>query len=383
LTDELARSGVPVDRTSVYAEEGTAAHTLGEECLRTGSDAEAWLGYVVKGKQILQDDFDEGFPVTDEMADAVQVYLDVVRAEHRRLDHSELRIEERVSMAPTGRGDVWGTSDAIIIQHFGEISVYDFKYGRGVVVDVAYNEQQMCYALGALYKYGPGNFDRVNIGIVQPRAGGVKRWTTTPQELMDWGEVMKAAADATDDPKAPLNPGDWCRFCPAKGGCPSLRAKVSNELVLMFDSPEALAVDRRPRLPNAASPVEVSRALAILPLIDDWAKAVSQMAFGLMENGVAIPGYKLVRKSSNRKWSDEAAMIEALKERGVLPHRYLEPQSLRSPAQLEKVKEIGKDLVKEHAHKPQGGLTVVSEADEREAVALTSLIDTFSTIDTL
>ena len=59
-----------VSQPSRYAAEGTVAHHIGEECLRGGKDAAEFIG-----RKYNKDGFD--FGVTEEMAEAVQSYLDL------------------------------------------------------------------------------------------------------------------------------------------------------------------------------------------------------------------------------------------------------------------------------------------------------------------
>ena len=68
------------ERTSSYAQEGSAAHAVAEECLQKDKDADELIGKKV-----------EGVLVTEEMANAVQRYLDYVR---ERSGGCELLVEQ-------------------------------------------------------------------------------------------------------------------------------------------------------------------------------------------------------------------------------------------------------------------------------------------------
>ena len=56
------------NESSAAAEEGTAAHELAETCLKSGQDAVEFIDRTV-----------HGFTVDEDMAEAVQVYLDYIR----------------------------------------------------------------------------------------------------------------------------------------------------------------------------------------------------------------------------------------------------------------------------------------------------------------
>ena len=60
------------DKGSEYALEGTAAHDVAAMCLTSGADAAAYVGRLIdaKGTEV---------PVTEDMAENVQVYVDAVR----------------------------------------------------------------------------------------------------------------------------------------------------------------------------------------------------------------------------------------------------------------------------------------------------------------
>ena len=78
-------AGIEV-RASTYAEEGAAAHMLAKICLHEWFDAPALIGRKVNDHV-----------VDAEMADAVQVYLDAVRAE---LEPGDLLLVEQQFSSP-------------------------------------------------------------------------------------------------------------------------------------------------------------------------------------------------------------------------------------------------------------------------------------------
>lgn len=387
----LVRS-TPKDRqrqgSSTYALEGSAAHVLCERALLGGKDAHDYLGQQIllddKGKEVYPVEGEEiivhAFEVDDEMAAAVQVFLDAVRGDVRDngIDPAVMVVEQTYDLgAVTKRDDTWGTADVVLPEPFGVLRVYDYKHGRGVVVEVEDNDQAKYYGLGALIEYG-ADFEVVELIICQPRAfhedGPVRRWQIPVRELLEWGGVLKAKADRTDDPDAPLVPGDWCRFCPVEGSCPALREKVQEEAALAFDAPIAMPKDLQPVMPDAGDPAAIGRAMAVIPILDSWARAVEGLCQRALESGHEVPGQKLVRKRALRRWDDPGAVERRLRRRkGVKVDDFLEPRKLRSPAQLEKVKAIGKKWVEKHAVKPEGGLTVAPESDPRTAVKVPRL----------
>lgn len=379
------------DARSSYADQGTAAHALAEDCLRLGTKPDAYLGAVVAVDERGDCTFhpegyacENGFEVDEEMAEAVQVYLDEVQHHRDRLPHAEERLEQRFDLTWLRR-DMGGTSDFVLHEPFGELVVVDYKHGAGVVVEVEWNEQAMYYGLGALREAGgPGDVDTVTLVVVQPRArhadGPVRRWTLSAEALWEWGrDVLGPAADATDAPDAPLRAGDWCRFCPAQPTCPAMRQLVQAQAALDFADVPTGPLDPAeymPPLPSAQAPVDVSTALRAVPVIDAWCRAVEGLAQGMLERGLTVPGYKLVRKRANRRWMDAEGAEKLLRgKRGVKVDDFMEPRKLKSPAKLEKVKGVGKKWVEKHAVKPEGGLTVAHESDPRDGVGAPAISD--------
>ncbi len=198
-------------KTSIYATEGTVAHTLGELCLKNGDEYAD--GYV--GESFLADD--KFITVTQNMADAVQVYLDDVRGtvkDEFGTNMSFLEVEKKFAL-PNVDPDAFGTNDACLHVPFHKLIIWDYKHGKGVVVEVKFNKQLLYYALGAL-----GNMkdvEEVELRLVQPRAAhkdGFIRKASYPVEKLALFEMeLKQKIEATKDPEAPRKGGDWCKFC--------------------------------------------------------------------------------------------------------------------------------------------------------------------------
>jgi hypothetical protein len=323
-------------RSSKYAEEGTAAHALAEHCLSHGYNAR------------------RGFEPPTEFTDAVQVYLDAVRAEVKVND--TLQIEQRFDLSEVHPG-CFGTADAVVWQPKTQtLIVFDYKHGAGIPVNVEGNPQLQYYALGALLASGyPAK--RVRMVVVQPRcdhpAGPVRSWEVDAIDLIDFRADLKQYAEATERPDAPLVPGDHCRFCPAAGLCPGLMDRAQSVAKLEFGP--ALSYD----------PAKLRLALDSRPTIQAWLKALDEFAYAEAEAGRTPPGYKLVAKRAIRKWRDEGAAIDALQLAGVNASTMMET-ALKSPAQLEKV--VDKKLIADLVTSESSGHVLAPESDKRPPV---------------
>lgn len=345
---------------SVFADEGTAAHQLAEQCLSSGRDAVVFKGGTIEVKS-------NAFKVDAEMVDAVQTYLDVVRA---IADESEeFEVEQRMDMSAIVSG-VFGTGDAIAYRSAPtrRVTIVDLKYGKGVAVEVEENEQLLTYAMGVAQRYHNRGVDEVELVIVQPRAphrdGPVRRWVTDVVGLYEHAMAMQAAAVATAQPDAPLVPGPWCKFCKAAAICPALEGAVLAAAGVRAGHGELTLAD-----PAAYDSEQLSAKLRMLPLVATWLKGVEQFAHAEALRGHMPPGFKLVAKRATRKWKDEDTAVATLRLVGVDDDDLFET-SVRSPAQVEKAipaKERG-SLMKELAASVSSGTVLAPIEDPRGAV---------------
>lgn len=134
---------------------------------------------------------------------------------------AEILAEEKVLLTHIDE-DCGGTLDASAVEHFGDLHVFDYKYGRHIPVEVENNSQMLMYAIGKAHEHHY-NFDRVMLTIIQPRAehagGPVRTWVTTVAMLHEWNRRFKDGVRAAKKKDAPLKAGDHCFFCDAKPIC--------------------------------------------------------------------------------------------------------------------------------------------------------------------
>lgn len=196
--------------TSVYASEGTVAHKVGELCLKKDENADEYIGEVFTADGRL-------ITVSENMADAVQVYLDDVRKKIEcefGTNRSFLDVEKRFALSSVDP-DAFGTNDACLHIPFHKLVIWDYKHGKGVVVEIKFNKQLLYYALGALE--GKRDVEEVELRLVQPRAhhrdGKIRSVSYSVEKLALFEIELKQKIEATKDPNAPRKGGDWCKFC--------------------------------------------------------------------------------------------------------------------------------------------------------------------------
>jgi hypothetical protein len=324
---------------------------------------------------------DDTHTCDEEMAGHIQTYLDAVREVAPQNNNALLLVEKKVTLSEV-RDDIHGTADALVISWDNKsLDVFDFKYGAGVLVEVEDNPQLMIYALGALLSIREcARVEFVRLHIVQPRhhAGGHRSCAIEAGELMSkFADEVRSAAIATDDLAEPrLSAGEHCRWCLANPHCPELRKAAMERTRHLFQEvdeatilqPFALAPAKPP--PPAAGTLtteELGSALTAFPLIETWMRAVREHAYDRAAKGDVAPGFKMVQKTGNRKWADEASVELVMEAYDVDAH---EKPKLKSPAQAEKgLPNVQRErLMNQLAAKPKTGTALVPTSDKRPAV---------------
>jgi hypothetical protein len=349
------------DTSSVYADEGTAAHEVGAWILASDLD-EATARKVVGELRVEVNG--KVWPITDDMIDHCIDYAKLVR---EYANGSPILVERRLEFSHVV--DVpgsFGTSDAVILGD-DTLFVVDLKYGMGVKVDAMDNEQLQLYALGALKEYEfLGDFQFVQMVIHQPRLNHVAEYVVTVPELLAFGQRAKEAAALALTPNADLVPGEkQCRFCKAKATCPALR-----EEVLDIVAADASDFDDLTETVNDGDTDYLSVAMDKVGLVEDWCKAIRAEVERRLMAGQTVPNYKLVEgRQGNRAWVDKGA-IEALFQSWRLRKDEMYDFSLISPTKAEKLLtpvrwEKAQSLISRSAGKP----SVAPVTDRRPAIS--------------
>lgn len=151
---------------------------------------------------------------------------------------SEFHPETRVDISHFTEEGTTGTVDAAIVEHFGTLTIVDYKNGV-MPVEPEENVQGICYALGFanLHDY---NFENVAITIIQPNSRVAKRtlttWKVSMKKLRTWESKIQTAVDASKKKNPPCIPNPECYFCPAKNfNCPAHTEKRSARALDLLD----------------------------------------------------------------------------------------------------------------------------------------------------
>lgn len=344
------------DRETEAAAEGTAAHALCEHKLRRALKMRS-------RKPVSKYDCDEMDAYTDGYVEFVLEQL--AQAKLECADPLVL-IEQRLDFScwvPEG----FGTGDCIIVAD-KLLHIIDFKYGQGVLVDAEENPQMMLYALGALRLFDSlYDITEVSMSIYQPRRENVSTWTISVDELNAWAEnVLKPKADLAHKGEGEYLPGPWCQFCKAAVKCRA-RAEEKLQLARFEFAPPPLLSDE-----------EIEDILTKLDDLTKWASEIQAYAQDAAVNhGKVWRGFKLVATRTNRRYTDEEAVIQAAKDAGYTD---IFRKSLIPITEMEKLmskKEFNR-ILGSLVEKPQGRPTLVPVTDKRPALTNIGAGDDFT-----
>ena len=345
----VLESGEP-GSTSDAAEQGTAAHALGEHKLRKALKQRS-------KRPVSTWHDDEMEELTDDYAAYVLEQFNTAKVE---CADARLLIEQRLDFSHIVPGG-FGTGDAVIITE-PCLHIIDLKYGMGVLVEAEHNPQLMLYALGALHAFGSlYDIGKVAVTIFQPRRSNVSTWTITATDLLAWAETVvapKAQLAATGGGQ--FAAGSWCQFCKLAPTCRA-RAEANLDIAKYEFAPPAELSDN-----------EIADVLARLQLLTKWASDVEAYAASLAINqGKVWPGFKVVAGRSVRKYTDETAVAKAAQDAGYTD---IYDRKLITLTAMEKL--MGKtqftEVLGELIHKPVGKPALVPDSDKRPALHLES-----------
>jgi len=349
---------------SKFAEEGTLAHEFGEIGLRKAINLMTATQYKKEAAKLKKNSL-----FAPEMLDYVEEYVNYVMESYSERDAKGedpiMIIEEEVDFSDYVE-EGFGTNDSMIIAD-GTLEVIDLKYGKGIKVEAEENSQLMLYGLGALLKYElTYDIHTVKLTIVQPRLKSISSWEISAEDLLTWGEKeVRPKAELAFEGAGVQKAGFWCKWCKAKAECATL-ASVNIKLA-KGDFTDKKGEQKSPHLLTDKQLLEV---YAKIPLLVEWAKAVSQHMLDTAKEGKEWKGYKLVEGRSNRKWLDEKKVIKTLKDELYDEADFMTPPKLGGIGVVEKL--LGKkDFTKflgDLVVKPEGAPTLVEVSDKRPAL---------------
>jgi Protein of unknown function (DUF2800) len=317
-------------KPSAYADRGTACHAaitllLAED---THLRVESLAGKTFGSYTITHDDVETALRPAYAY---VETLLDMPGAEYY--------LEQRV-IFPT-IPNTWGTVD-LLIRIGRTIYMIDFKFGAGVRVlaltpdgdEDVINAQLLFYAAAARHSLPEffAGIESVVLTILQPvsieiDAEMVSSVAVTHAELDEFVTVYRAACEEALSNAPRLQPGAWCRFCPARPICPAHTGPLLD--LAQFAVPTAFATPKEAYLQVLAD------GLNLVDAVKDIRVALHDQAKRALQNGDNVPGYTLSAGRAERRWRDENATLAILRSLGFDRDDLMEAEVMRSPKQVE------------------------------------------------
>ena len=352
--------------SSEAAIEGTNAHTFAEWLLARDENP---LDYIGQKLSIL--DNEGSLDITQELADAVKIYVDYIV--EQSIGATKAACEIRLQMP--GHIDFWGTADYVIAHDFGPLIVPDFKYGIGIDVYPDENMQIAAYILGALRWCRDNDITPMSIKgvVIQPRVHtweGPRVWEISDIAAFEeeWTTIFdEVIVDCLSENPA-RKAGDHCGFCLGKLECPKLKDELLLVAIDEFkDAPVAeIKKEQVKEIVHNAALEELIRIHSHAGIVKKFLEETAAHLRAKAEGGEAVNGYKLVRSIGNRAWSlPEDEMVKKFRNKKLKQEDFYD-RKLKGPAKIEQILEDEKFFEK-FVTRPDKGLALVLEADKRAA----------------
>jgi hypothetical protein len=188
--------------------------------------------------------------------------------------------------------------------------------------------------------------------IYQPRLENISECDMTKDELLEWADnILVPAAKLAFVGEGEFAAGAHCQFCSVKATC---RKRAEENIALAkydFEMPPTLKDE------------EIEAILPQLDQLVSWASDIKDYALKEALSGKKWSGYKLVAGRSNRKFTNEDAVAQAVTAAGYDPYEksLLGITAMTSLLGKKKFEELLSSLV----DRPQGKPTLVPQSDKR------------------
>jgi hypothetical protein len=389
---------------------GTVGHAVGEEWLLNYGEAKQKFGgptdmlvdmsepkHLIGQYRVIKERTEEfHIEIDEEMLEYVRRYV-----EWCVQDEGEHFVEQRVDfsdLTPIPRQK--GTADWAACS-WQVLKIKDLKMGRSPdnKVFAKKNSQALLYAYGFFRKWDwLFNFQRIVIGIAQPRLDHFDEWEVSREDLLAFAETVKERAAAAWVLDAPRSPAPYvCKWCRVKATCAALAKWEFDHTDDAFDDLDVIegefkvvtnaemisvktAIDKgwepNPKDPWSLSTAQLEHILRYRKLIEKWFSEIEAELEARAENGAELRHFKLSDSRAGRRYfPDQDAAIALMSEHDVPEEEHFVAK-LVSPAQAEKLlrtygglkQKEAKHLLKSVSIQPPTRRTLAPITDEREAL---------------
>lgn len=344
-----------LNETNEAAEQGTAAHWVGEQVLTS---------YTTGGNVLLCSDFIDihapnGVMITEEMAEGADVYImNILNVCQKSGVLSKLQVEQHVKIEPIHPTESGGTPDAwVFCQETNTLHLWDLKFGF-VIVEPFENWQLMQYAIGVLYKLPPISGITVNLTIVQPRPyhtdGSIRTWSIKASELLGlYLDTLRDSAQLALSPNPPTKSGSHCKYCSAFHACKTANRSAMNAI----DVSNSMQVEV---IPNDQLKSHRETLIRAQESITGRLNAIDAQIVASIKNNVVIEGLAIDNPPGRLAWDKPIDDIIAF---GQLMNVDLSKPGVITPTQAKKL--IDESVINMYSKRPPGKTKIVDSTKSK------------------
>jgi hypothetical protein len=177
--------------------------------------------------------------------------------------------------------------------------VIDYKNGAGAVAHPSENMQLRFYATAFFWRM---SFESVTLVIIQPNWYGetLREHVWLAWEMIGFQAEVEGIIRASEDPNAPLTPGEHCSGCAVGAEC-----KAREEEVMRVLGVDVAMAELDSSMLPAAKELDVGRWAAIrkrAAIVRKFLDDIDNAAYVYAMSGGRVPGEKLVQGRTSRKY---------------------------------------------------------------------------------
>ena len=269
------------NKSNKYSVEGTIAHKLSEICLKQNKNPENFLNTKIKN-----------FKISNEMILNVKKYINYIK---KYKNHDSLFFVEKQITFEKNHYEGIGTLDACIISN-NVCHIFDFKYGKGILVKAKNNSQLLLYAIGILNFLNEKNIDChfFQMHIVQPRKNNYDHFLIDINYLLKIKKEYQKKALLTLQENPQKIPGNiQCQWCLAKKNCLSLKKYLDSIVFDQFNNLEKI---------QTISDLQKKHILDNYDLIQNYMKTIKDEIYQKLKKGENFYDYQIKKGKKYRKW---------------------------------------------------------------------------------
>jgi len=210
----------------------------------------------------------------------------------------------------------FGTADVFLLSEDGKKAcLMDYKFGFNQVEDASENMQGKAYGLGVFEHYP--KVEEVEVVFIQPRCDFITHHTySRKKDFKNLTQEITSIIKACKNPEHTLNPDcDNCRFCARNGTCPATIAFAKKVAEKIIDKEIYTIPDSIVDLETCEDEDDLADMLKIAFFLENWVKTAKKVINRRrIEDGIDIPGFRLVEKKGAINITDARIALECYRE---------------------------------------------------------------------